>query len=76
MDDGKYEISYHEFYCPLCHATISTKAFYQTYEKGSLQYVNIELEKELEFERSVENHYKTVHGVKSSERTEGLDNDK
>lgn len=75
MDDEKYEISYHEFHCPLCHATISTQIFYQTYEKGSRQYVDIELEKERAFERFVQDHYETIHGVKFPEMTEGLEND-
>lgn len=68
MDDEKYEISYHEFHCPLCHDTIPTQIFYQTYGKGSRRYVNIELEKERAFERFVQNHYETIHGVKFPER--------
>lgn len=68
MEDEKYESSYHEFHCPLCHATISTRMFYQTYEKGSRRYVNIELEKERAFERFVQDHYETIHGVKFPER--------
>ena len=64
MDDEIYDISDYEFHCPLCHATISTQVFYQTYKKGSLKYVNIELEKERAFERFVQNHYETIHGVK------------
>lgn len=68
MDDEKYEISYHKFHCPLCHATISTRMFHQTYEKGSRRYVNIELEKERAFERFVQDHYETIHGVKFLER--------
>lgn len=64
MDDEKYEVSYHEFHCPLCHATISTRIYYQTYEKGSRRYVDTELGKERAFERFVKHHYETIHGAK------------
>lgn len=69
MGDEKYEVSYHEFHCPLCHATISTQIYYQIHEKGSLRYVNIELKKERAFERFIKQHYETIHGVKFPERT-------
>ena len=63
MDDEKYEISYHEFYCPLCRATLTTEIYFRKFEKGSFESVNVENDKKDTYGRFIIDHYKNIHGV-------------
>lgn len=68
MDDEKYERGYHEFFCPICRATISRKLFYPEYEKNSFGYVKAESEKQELYECFMIEHFKDIHGVDFQER--------
>ena len=68
MDDGKYERGYHEFFCPICRATIARKLFYREYEKNSVDYVKSESEKQELYECFIIEHFKDIHGVDLTER--------
>lgn len=68
MDDEKYAISYHEFYCPLCRATLTTEIYFREFEKGSLENVKVENEKKEAYGRFIIDHYKNIHGVIFPER--------
>lgn len=68
MDDEKYAISYHEFYCPLCRATLTTEIYFREFEKNSLESVKVENEKKEAYRRFIINHYKNIHGVDFRER--------
>ena len=68
MNDEKYERGYHEFFCPICRATISREFFYREYEKNSFDYVDNELEKEKRYGRFIIEHFKEIHGVDFPER--------
>ena len=63
MDDEKYEISYHEFYCPLCRATLTTEIYFREFEKGSFESVKVENDKKDTYGRFIIDHYKNIHGV-------------
>ena len=77
MDDEKYEISYHEFYCPLCRATLTTEIYFREFEKGSFESVKVENDKKETYGRFIINHYKNMHGVDFSESKYhvGVEND-
>lgn len=63
MDDEKYEISYHEFYCPLCRATLTTEIYFRKFEKGSFESVKVENDKKDTYGRFIIDHHKNIHGV-------------
>lgn len=69
MDDEKYERNYHEFFCPICRATIARELFCREYEKNSFDYVKTESEKQELYGRFMIEHFKDIHGVVFPERT-------
>lgn len=69
MDDEKYAISYHEFYCPLCRATLTTEIYFREFKKNSFESVQAENEKKESYGRFIIDHYKNIHGVVFPERS-------
>ena len=69
MDNEKYERGYHEFFCPICRATIGRDLFFREYEKYSFDYVKTESEKQESYGRFMIEHFKDIHGVDFPERT-------
>lgn len=64
MDDEKYAISYHEFYCPICRATLTTEMYFREFEEGSFESVKVENDKKETYGQFIIEHYKNIHGVK------------
>lgn len=70
MDGEKYAKSYHEFYCPLCCATLTTEIYFPESEKGSYENVKWEKQKEESYRQFMIRHYRVIHGVDFPERIE------
>lgn len=68
MDDEKFEIRCHKFFCPICRATIAREFFCREYEKNSLDYAKSESEKQELYECFIIEHFKDIHGVDFQER--------
>lgn len=74
MNDEKYERGYHEFFCPICRATIVQDYFYREYERGTFDYAKNELDKQELYGRYITEHFRDIHGVDFPERKNN-DND-